>query len=253
MLPGTFTANNVNGPGGFASQTPAITAETSGDGSVDETSIVGQVFVDALSGSTHFNSGLVGYATCGTSSGAINRCIGVLGVPVASSNGTGSAGALIGFDSYGATINSGATVGAAIGYDAEPNFGVYTGNLQSLVDFEANSPGAGYTTGPYYAFYAGGGGTLGTVNYGLYIDNTSFNGANDYGIYVQAAKSYFGGGTQVVKSLFSALPTCTSSIEGTTRAVTDSSTATWGATITGLGSNHVKAYCDGTNWTVEAK
>jgi hypothetical protein len=42
-------------------------------------------------------------------------------------------------------------------------------------------------------------------------------------------------------------------IEGMMIAVTDSSTNTWGATITGGGSNHVLAYYNGTNWTVAAK
>jgi hypothetical protein len=41
--------------------------------------------------------------------------------------------------------------------------------------------------------------------------------------------------------------------EGTTVAVTDSTTATWGATITGGGANHVLAYYNGTNWTVAGK
>jgi len=36
-------------------------------------------------------------------------------------------------------------------------------------------------------------------------------------------------------------------------AVTDSTTNTWGGTITGGGADHVLAYCDGTNWTVAAK
>lgn len=45
----------------------------------------------------------------------------------------------------------------------------------------------------------------------------------------------------------------TSPPEGTIQAFTDSSTATWGATITGSGSNHVLGYYDGTNWTVMAK
>jgi hypothetical protein len=35
--------------------------------------------------------------------------------------------------------------------------------------------------------------------------------------------------------------------------VTDSSTNTWGATISGGGSNHVLAYYNGSNWTVAAK
>ena len=52
---------------------------------------------------------------------------------------------------------------------------------------------------------------------------------------------------------FSGLPACNGAVEGTTRAVTDSTTATWGATVTGTGSNHVLAYCNGTNWTVTAK
>lgn len=54
-------------------------------------------------------------------------------------------------------------------------------------------------------------------------------------------------------TVFSALPSCASGTEGSTRAVTDSTTNTWGATVTGTGTNHVLAYCDGTNWTVGAK
>ncbi len=52
---------------------------------------------------------------------------------------------------------------------------------------------------------------------------------------------------------FSSLPACSSSIEGARGAVSDSTTNTWGATVTGGGSNHILAYCDGTNWTVAAK
>jgi hypothetical protein len=59
----------------------------------------------------------------------------------------------------------------------------------------------------------------------------------------------FGIGTNV----FSALPACTSGNEGTMAPVTDSTTNTWGATITGSGSDHVLAYCDGTQWSVAAK
>jgi hypothetical protein len=62
--------------------------------------------------------------------------------------------------------------------------------------------------------------------------------------------------TKKVAQTFSTLPTCTSGvsgIEGSMAPVTDSTTSTWGATITGGGSNHVLAYCDGSNWTVAAK
>lgn len=44
-----------------------------------------------------------------------------------------------------------------------------------------------------------------------------------------------------------------SPVEGMLVAVTDSSTAVWGATITGSGANHVLAYYNGTNWTVAGK
>jgi hypothetical protein len=48
-------------------------------------------------------------------------------------------------------------------------------------------------------------------------------------------------------------PACSSTIEGSMQAISDSTTATWGATLTGGGSNHVMGYCDGTNWTVAGK
>jgi hypothetical protein len=70
--------------------------------------------------------------------------------------------------------------------------------------------------------------------------------ATNYGLVVE-------GGSRLVPVAFSALPACAAAYEGVTQAVTDSSTATWGATVTGSGSNHIKAYCDGTNWTVAAK
>jgi hypothetical protein len=58
---------------------------------------------------------------------------------------------------------------------------------------------------------------------------------------------------QVTAVAFSSLPACAAGTEGTMRAVNDSTTNVWGATITGSGANHVLAYCDGTNWTVAAK
>lgn len=51
---------------------------------------------------------------------------------------------------------------------------------------------------------------------------------------------------------FSSLPACTSALEGTQQPVMDSSTNTWGAALSGGGSDHVLAYCNGTAWTVAA-
>jgi Pectate lyase superfamily protein len=58
---------------------------------------------------------------------------------------------------------------------------------------------------------------------------------------------------RLVPHTFATYPVCSSSTEGDQAAINDSTTATWGATITGAGTNHVLGYCDGTNWTVAAK
>ena len=63
----------------------------------------------------------------------------------------------------------------------------------------------------------------------------------------------FTGIDQTSAGTFSTLPTCASALEGARAAVTDSTTAVWGATVTGSGGNHVGTYCNGTNWTVYAK
>lgn len=49
---------------------------------------------------------------------------------------------------------------------------------------------------------------------------------------------------------FATLPACAATLEGALAEVTDSTTITWGATITGSGANKVLAHCNGTNWTV---
>ena len=54
-------------------------------------------------------------------------------------------------------------------------------------------------------------------------------------------------------TVVASLPTCTADRQGQSRAVTNSSTTTWGAAVVGGGSNHVLAYCNGVGWTVIAK
>ncbi len=49
---------------------------------------------------------------------------------------------------------------------------------------------------------------------------------------------------------FSTLAACSSTTDGQTADVKDSTTDVFGATITGSGSFHVLAYCNGTNWNV---
>jgi hypothetical protein len=79
------------------------------------------------------------------------------------------------------------------------------------------------------------------------------NSASLTGLSGKGINLYTQMGIKVGATTFSNLTACSSSLEGAFRAITDSTTSTWGATITGSGSNHVLAYCDGTNWTVMAK
>lgn len=84
---------------------------------------------------------------------------------------------------------------------------------------------------------------------GALVGNNVGGGGGSWGIALQlSGQAPFPGAVN-----FSTLPTCNAATEGAHRAVKDSSTTTWGATITGSSSGHVQAYCDGTNWTVAAE
>lgn len=50
-------------------------------------------------------------------------------------------------------------------------------------------------------------------------------------------------------TVFGDLPACNSSTEGGMFAITDGSTATFNATLSGGGVNHVIAFCNASNWT----
>lgn len=77
------------------------------------------------------------------------------------------------------------------------------------------------------------------------------------GVWLGASPADPGTGNLAARALRSNAVTFTNAIpspvEGTMQAFTDSSTATWGATITGGGANHVLGYYNGTNWTVMGK
>lgn len=60
-------------------------------------------------------------------------------------------------------------------------------------------------------------------------------------------------GLKLTAHTYATIPACSSDIGGTLEQVTDSSTNTWGDTISGGGSNVVVAFCAGVNWTVMAK
>lgn len=58
---------------------------------------------------------------------------------------------------------------------------------------------------------------------------------------------------QAVPVTYASLNSCAAVGQGYIASISDSTTATWGATISGGGSNKVLAYCNGTNWTVMGK
>lgn len=93
----------------------------------------------------------------------------------------------------------------------------------------------------------------------LDIFNNNNGGGEGNGVGIVATfdgsttRTNFNGPVTIKPLTFSGLPTCSGTTEGMQSPITDSTTNTWGATITGSGTNHVSAYCDGTNWTVAAK
>jgi hypothetical protein len=68
-----------------------------------------------------------------------------------------------------------------------------------------------------------------------------------------ASSATTNGAPRIPPRAFADWPSCTSGTEGMYASITDSTTKTWGATISGSGTDHVMGYCDGTNWTVMAK
>ncbi len=97
------------------------------------------------------------------------------------------------------------------------------------------------------------GGTLGLVYNGVtkvQIGSTLPNFMLDYGLNIGQTTGLTDGLLGLKPQAFSALPAASATYKGVLACVTDSTTAVWGATITGVGGNVVLAYCNGTNWTV---
>lgn len=84
-------------------------------------------------------------------------------------------------------------------------------------------------------------------------NNTAYYGMSPTaGLVITASNGLGTGFDNVQRSplIFSHLPTCAPGTEGSYAAITDSTTATSGATILGGSTHHVLGYCNGTNWQV---
>jgi hypothetical protein len=213
-----------SGTGGVQADIYATTQSTLGSLSSTATLAGSYSFgVFLSSGTPNWIAGAVGVAYIGAGTGTAANASGVVGL-----------GALAGSEGATATILAG-------------------------LDGQVQNQSSNATTQPFgAAVYARSPSLAAPIShvYGFYVADQTVGGGNNpdpWGIYEAAGKNYFGGTVRILPVTFSALASCASGIEGTSSPVTDSTTNILGATITGSGSNHVMAYCDGTNWTVAAK
>lgn len=118
---------------------------------------------------------------------------------------------------------------------------VHTQDSVFTTVIDQNAPGQASTDLHQFMQYGGSQDVAGTVMSKI-----------DYlGNFVGPVISRGSGGNVVT---FSALPTCTAGIEGAIISISDSTTNTWGANISGGGTDHVLAHCAaGGAWTVMAK
>lgn len=167
--------------------------------------------------------------------GADDLFVGSVGIESTASSGlviatSGGWSQAINADSY--TTVTGTDAISMTGY-AEAKGAI---NAPNLIALRAYSPG-----------YSDGG--TATNSYGLFVmDQTG--ATNNWAIRTGTGKVEFGDLVKLDVTGFSSLPVCNAGAEGSIRSINDSNTGTWGATIAGGGSNHVLAYCNGTNWTV---
>jgi len=134
------------------------------------------------------------------------------------------------------------------GFDVVSNGGIF----RSQNNWDLHGYGAGFmkmsaggSTGGEMRF------TMGDQNSGISLQKP--NGVNDYfEVKSGDANNFKGIRSQYWKGNPVTVANLPTGVEGMMVPVTDSTTATWGATITGGGSNHVLAYYNGSAWTVAA-
>lgn len=121
-----------------------------------------------------------------------------------------------------------------------PNLGCYYLNNLAAASADSLDITGGYCFGPSPNNAIIAAGTTAAASYS--VSNMTYRDVN-------ATVTY----NKSMPGVFANYPTCAAAVEGTQASVTDSTTNTWGATVTGGGSDHIKMYCDGTNWTVFAQ
>lgn len=122
----------------------------------------------------------------------------------------------------------------------------YGTSYRAMIQFRTSAAWTDTDQGAFVAFYTNPIGSAALAAERVRISDTggvSIGSVNNPGNSVLLLKP----------QAFASLTACSSTLEGSLAAITDSTTNVWGATITGSGANHVQGYCNGTNWTVAAK
>ena len=146
------------------------------------------------------------------------------------------------------------TTGARVRNVNAAGTGTFAGNI--------TSSGGGTLTGGILSFNGSGSNIRDTADGRILVMNAAGNNFD---------RLQFGGTTNLFPALkrfgnavavraaddtistFATLTACSASGEGALASISDSATAVWGLVVTGGGSNHILAYCNGTDWTVAAK
>lgn len=221
-------------------------------GTLNDNTGVGVGVLQALTSGT--NTAIGNHAAHALTTGSANTAIGNLAM---AGNRTGDGNTALGENTMGAnSANLNPAAGTAIGFQALANVNS-TSFLMTALGYDGCFDCAGDTDSIYIGYFAtrSGGDHTNVINIAnthnsINCDNcTTIGNAATTDAFVQGnLKSTSVRGTAVTFANRPGTP-----VEGMMVAFTDSTTATWGATITGTGSNHVLGYYNGTNWTVAAK
>jgi hypothetical protein len=217
---------------------------------------IGNLGTNNAAGGGDRNTAVGAYAGDSTNSGSDNVSV---GYDALTANTNGNANTAVGYAALTANTTGGNNVAMgilALSQNISSSDNVAIGTNALLTSTAASNTGLGHHAGT----------TIVTTTFGTFVGNgadqsdattRTFNTAIGAASRADCSNCIVLGRPQdVIKGMeraFSAVVACSSDLAGSIAPISDSSTATWGATITGGGANHVLGYCNGTNWTVAAK
>lgn len=121
---------------------------------------------------------------------------------------------------------------------------------RGVFGFAVNNTGNTTATNEAGVFQSGSTSGTNTADYSVHVLAPSSGGTLTTHAGFKVEPQATGVEMQVGPHVFSALPTCNATYEGSFSAVTDATSATNGATVVGGGAHHILAYCNSVNWLV---